>query len=168
LNVAQPLHVSLSRPLALKTDQKATFLAKLQDAIFEGKIKAFDVHAKEFAWHPNESKTRWFLVLRLEASTNLSKLLDLCNGTAKAFGQPLLYDCATRDSFHISIAWSLQPLKSREDDGKVEAPTDTAGIPYALLGRLDSLSVQFDGVKIRVGQDVHNIALKAARRQSSG
>ena len=166
--MAQPLHISLSRPLTLKTDQKDGFLAQLKYAIAEGNVKAFDVDAKELAWHPNETKTRCFLVLRLQASSSLSKLLDLCNGTAKAFGQPLLYESSPGDHFHISIAWSLESPRSQDGDHGVEASADVASIPYALLGQLDSLAVHFDEVKIRIGQDVHNIALKAARRQSSG
>ena len=133
---------------------------------------------RDLALHPNESKTRWFLVLRLQTSTDLSKLLSICNNVADQFGQPLLY--ATHgnheqnqigDQFHISIAWSLEPPQSHEgEEAKLFSKSGDlylTGISYALMGQLSSLSIHFSEVKVRIGQDVHSIALKA-RRQSSG
>lgn len=178
LNVAQPLHISLSRPLTLKTAQKDTFLNRLRVVVLESGAKAFDVHVRDLAWHPNESKTRWFLVLRHQTSAALNKLLSSCNGIAGQFGQPLLYtqhsnqeQDRTNDQFHISIGWSLEAPKSQ--DGHVtrlygeQGELYQTGIPYALLSQLSSLSIHFSEVKVRIGQDVHSIALKA-RRQSSG
>jgi hypothetical protein len=106
-------------------------------------------------------------------------LLDVCNGVALEFGQPLLYfynDSQEQkkgggaDQFHISIAWSLRPPKSHEDhDVKLyghEQVELSTGISYSLLSQLSSVSIHFSEVKVRIGQDVHSIALKT-RRQSS-
>ena len=105
-------------------------------------------------------------------------LLSTCNDIASQFDQPLLYtqhsiqeQDRTNDQFHISIAWSLEPPESREGGesrlfGESDEPYQT-GISYALLGQLSSLSIHFSEVKVRIGQDVHSITLKA-RRQSSG
>lgn len=175
--MAQPLHISLSRPLTLKTNQKDNFLQNLKNAVREGGVKAIDSHIKDLAWHPNESKTRWFLVVRLQTCSSISKLLDLCNGTAKQFNQPLLYaetetpikDSIAQDQFHISIAWSLNAPELRGDGNtkSSDVQSDASSIPYSLLSRLTALSVHFGEVKIRIGQDVHSIPLKA-RRQSTG
>lgn len=58
------------------------------------------------AWHPNETSTRWFLVLRLESAAaeddddgvtgkrgmeELRRLLGRCNDVARRFGQGMLY-----------------------------------------------------------------------------
>ena len=177
LNVAQLLHISLSRPLTLKTDQKDSFLLRVKEAVLESNVRAFNALVKDLSWHPNETKTRWFLVLRLEMSPQLSRLLDICNGAAKRFSQPLLYaeqrdgkNDTTGDQFHISIAWSLQQPKAHRRDVHLtesDSVQDTTGVPYALLGQWTALSIAFGAVKLRIGQDVHAIALKA-RRQSHG
>lgn len=167
------MHISLSRPLTLRTDQKDTFLAHLKEAIAEGHVKAVSVKVRDLTWYPNESKTRWFMVVRLQMSPDLSKLLGVSNGVAREFGQPLLYahdesqhqtESEGVDQFHISIAWSLQaPNSQGPPEAKLfenEHLVETHGIPYSLLGQLSSCSIHFGEVKVRIGQDVHSIALK--------
>ena len=177
LNVAQPLHISLSRPLTLKTVQKDAFLIRLKNVVFESGVKAFDVQVRDLVWHPNESRTRWFLVLRLQTSTDLSKLLSTCNRIAAQFGQSLLYtqpgnqeQDQAGDQFHISIAWSLEPFKSQDEHGVRllgdHGELHQTGISHALLGQSSSLSIHLSEVKVRIGQDVQSIALKARRRSS--
>lgn len=176
LGVQLPLHVSLSRPLALRTEQKQKFLDRLKQTVINSNIKAFTIKPKDLAWHPNEDETRWFLVLRLQLSSGaeLSRLLETCNSVASSFRQPLLYAGSESESldamsldqhFHISIAWSLQPPTSRETKVEGDEASCSSAIPYEQLGRLTSVPISFKEVKVRIGQDVHNIPLKA-RRQS--
>ena len=114
--------------------------------------------------------------MRLQTSPDLSKLLDVCNGIAREFGQPLLYSHnesqmkgESAGQFHISIAWSLRPPKSHEDQEarlfENQHVDEIIGNSYSLLSQLSSLSINFNEVKVRIGQDVHSIALKT-RRQS--
>ncbi|KAK5698307.1 poly(U)-specific 3'-to-5' RNA exonuclease [Elasticomyces elasticus] len=140
LGVTLPLHVSLSRPLSLLTPQKSPFLTQLKDAVSRTGVRTFDDVPGGLRWHPNELRTRWFLVLQLRkpAYDELAKLLRSCNDVAKAFGQPLLYAADDVDGeagydaeaegerkhemgsgegdregkFHISLAWSLTEPKS--------------------------------------------------------
>ena len=150
----------------LKTDQKDLFLARLQRQIHENGVYTLGNTPKDLAWHPNETATRWFLVVRLKTSPELSKLLGICNGVAKEFKQPQLYATSRKDDkegdqFHLSIAWSLRPPAT--DNPSVSAPKagpSEAGIPYERLERLCSLQVSFSEVKVRVGQDVHVVRLK--------
>lgn len=127
LGVPLPLHISLSRPLVLKTYQKESFLQQLKTHLdTDGSIKSFTVRPRGVTWHSNEVDTRWFLVLRLESSKDgevgckeggikqLQKMLGRCNDVAAQFGQPVLYaydqESVAEESdgqFHISIAWSL-------------------------------------------------------------
>lgn len=168
LGVALPLHVSLSRPLVLKTEHKEGFLNQLKQAISRGGVRAFTSKPDALAWHPNEISTRWFLVLRLQRpeKDELSKLLSACNEVAEAFKQPLLYvadrpkmsstttnaeaNPAGDDKFHISIAWSLKQPAVGDD-------TDTSTRDFA------ALKVPFSEVKVRIGQDVTTLPLPARR-----
>ena len=184
LGVALPLHISLSRPLVLKTAQKDNFLARLRQMVSDSNIKAFDTQPRDLAWHPNETRTRWFLVLRLQTSSGreLNKLLEASNGLARDFEQPVLYaEAATLGSeasdeqFHISIGWALQRPPSMDADAarsvrecRSSASEGAAGVPYELLGKASSLSLGFNEVKVRIGQDVHSIPLKTRRQTGLG
>ena len=178
LGVPQPLHISLSRPLVLKTAEKDAFLARLKQRVNESNIKAFSIQPKDLTWHPNESGNRHFLVLRLQTppTSELHKLLEICNAIARTFEQPPLYAdrkgekrTADDNQFHVSIAWSLEAPASKNANAEPTSAkgtwSDESGIPYRLLGQLTALTIHFSELKVRIGQDVHSIALKA-RRQS--
>ena len=164
LGVSLPLHVSLSRPLTLQTSNKDAFLARLKSDIASGGLRAFNVSPLQLRWHPNETSTRWFMVLQLQkpAGDELSKLLAACNKAAEDFVQPMLYvDSGSRgsdeggDKFHISIAWSLKaPATSGPDD-------------IGESGRFAGLDIGFSEVKIRIGQAVTAIPLQPARKASA-
>jgi hypothetical protein len=178
LGVALPLHVSLSRPLTLKTEQKDGFLSSLRNAVSGSGVRAFTTSLEQLQWHPNEDRTRWFLVLRVEDRNHeFMKLLRACNSVADIYDQPRLYEddgnkepqrknqAATNGEgiskkFHISIAWSLQK-PSEIADRDVSNGTDP-------LNSVRGLRVPFNEVKVRIGQDVTSVSLDAKRRRSSG
>lgn len=183
LGVSLPLHISLSRPLSLKTDQKDAFLERLENTIGETSIKAFHIQPRDLAWHSNENSTRWFLVLRLQRSTEqaMNHLLEACNNVANDFGQPLLYASKDKrgkvqsasevgEKFHISVAWSLEGPTGNEGKGSKSSLSavgqGVGGISDELLDRLSHLNIGFGEVKVRIGQDVHNLPLKAVRRKT--
>lgn len=173
LGVSLPLHISLSRPLVLKTEQKDGYLQRLKQSVSStGSAHAFDVSLADLKWHPNEDRTRWFLVTRVaDAHGELLKLLQTCNFVATAYDQPRLYEDDNKDAspealaasvvdkFHISIAWSLRPPATASSP-KTEEST-------SLLDKVRDLRVHFADVKVRIGQDVTSIAL-ATRRQRKG
>lgn len=180
LGVQLPLHVSLSRPMALKTEQKDSFFPQLRSAIAATGVRAFAVKPLDLIWHANEDRTRWFLVLRLRRPANdeLRKLLNSCNDIALAFGQPLLYDAqkpepkkggdgqdeAAHDSFHISVAWCLHPIGADEHrkEGRL-----LQSLRQTVLERLQKLDIGFDEVKVRIGQDVNSHTLPRPRKATS-
>lgn len=184
LGVSLPLHISLSRPLTLKTEQKNAFLLRLEKAVHDSSIRAFHTQPKQLAWHANENSTRSFLVLRLQRleDQDMARLLETCNSIANDFNQPLLYASKDKrgrvqpapevgEKFHISVAWSLKAPGKVEKGRRGSAilgdnDDDGMGVPYELLSRLTSLSIGFGEVKVRIGQDVHNIPLKAVRRRT--
>jgi hypothetical protein len=182
LGVALPLHVSLSRPLTLKTEQKDGFFNSLRNAVSGSGVRAFTTSFEQLQWHPNEDRTRWFLVLRVEdRNLELIKLLRACNSVADMYDQPRLYEddgsgepqrknqAATNGEevskkFHISIAWSLQkPFEI----GGTDADRDV-GNGIDPLDSIRGLRVPFNEVKVRIGQDVTLLPLDVKRRRSSG
>jgi hypothetical protein len=164
LGVPLPLHISLSRPLTLKTTTKDTFLTRLTTSIKETSVRAFTAAPSALTWHPNEDRTRYFLVLSLQRPEHdeLRGLLEVCNQVAAEFEQPLLYRSAARKGkgkvaevedgkFHLSVAWSLSP-----QEGEVEVPEE-------LKESVRRLTINFEEVKVRIGQDVTGIPLRRRR-----
>jgi hypothetical protein len=174
-----PLHVSLSRPLTLKTEQKDDFLRSLRNTVSGSGVRAFTTSLEQLQWHPNEDRTRWFLVLRVEDRDHeLMKLLRACNSVADMYDQPRLYEDdrngepqrknqaasngeEVSKKFHISIAWSLQ--KPHENGVGQDFDIGTTS-----LKSIRSVSVPFNEVKVRIGQDVKLLPLDVKRRRSSG
>ncbi|GIZ43811.1 hypothetical protein CKM354_000702400 [Cercospora kikuchii] len=172
LGVRQPLHVSLSRPLSLQTDDKDVFLEQMIKRSASSGISAFAVQPLDLVWHPNEQGTRWFLVLRLQrpAGDELRSLLEMCNSVANEFSQPLLYSDEPKlsktstndahDSFHISIAWTTQLNQADATSGPV-----AVDLPNTLLQPVTTESINFAEIKVRIGQDVNCIPLQQARKR---
>ncbi|KAF2766885.1 hypothetical protein EJ03DRAFT_255465, partial [Teratosphaeria nubilosa] len=160
LGVPLPLHISLSRPLTLRTELRTAYLDQLKSSIKASGVRTFATKALNLRWHPNEMSTRWFLVLGLEKSTGneLPKLLAACNDVAAEFQQPLLYaeggkEAAAEGKFHISIGWSL------DADDYVCGAENQSGLSDAVR----DLELAFSEVKVRIGQDVSTIPLGTAR-----
>ncbi|KAK3329486.1 U6 snRNA phosphodiesterase Usb1 [Apodospora peruviana] len=122
LGAPLPLHISLSRPMALTTADKDEFLEQLVASIRESNISPFELTVRGVEWHRTDESGRSFLVLRLRSLRNpdpdpdsdseprpnsptsaatsqnknpeLTELLKRCNQTAKMYGQPELYQWA--------------------------------------------------------------------------
>lgn len=154
----------------LKTEQREAFSLALKDAISSSGVRAFKTHPKDQQWHPNEDRTRWFLVLRVEDEDDeLMKLLHVCNNVATQYDQPRLYEDGGRNGpasrkFHISIAWSLQKPSNIASFGNGEA----ANGGTKLLEPIRKIAVPFSEVKVRIGQDVTSMPLNQKRRRTSG
>ncbi|KAJ5117284.1 Endoplasmic reticulum oxidoreductin-1 [Penicillium atrosanguineum] len=168
LGAQLPLHISLSRPVVLRTEQRSSFTELLQKSIRGSHIAPFSVLPDTLTWVSNYEKTRWFLVLHVARPQNneLNNLLHLSNRALASFDQPPLY-APSRDSrprassardrqrvdysdcFHISIAWSLTG-PAEEDVERVQ------GID---LIEVKGLEVRFDSVKAKIGNHVESISL---------
>ncbi|KAI1618500.1 U6 snRNA phosphodiesterase Usb1 [Exophiala viscosa] len=170
LGSLQPLHISLSAPLVLQTDQKESFEKATSTRIARSHVKPFTVHVTGLNWVANHDKTRFFLVLKLAkpANNELNRLLSACNATAEQFGLPALYangpDRSVTDAskvkgqpnemdrskaFHISIAWTL------------EEPDRQARAQLAGLDQIDlqQLKVSFSLLKLKIGNVVNDVSL---------
>ncbi|RLM00732.1 hypothetical protein CFD26_108287 [Aspergillus turcosus] len=162
LGVQLPLHISLSRPVVLRTEQRQPFLDMFQTALQESTVPAFSVNPYSLDWVSNYERTRWFLVLRVTkpANDNLNRLLGLSNRFLAHFGQPPLYADTQHEDlshcFHVSLAWSLTE-PSPEKKKQIEA-IDLRG--------LRSLVIRFDCVKAKIGNNISSIPLSTEDLQA--
>jgi hypothetical protein len=91
--VALPLHVSLSRTLHIKTEDREAFLENLTSSLRRAAVHPFHTYFSGLKWVPNFERNRWFLVLGLEKPERdeLNRLLNVCNEVAEKCGHPALY-----------------------------------------------------------------------------
>lgn len=193
LGAQLPLHISLSRPVVLVTEQRQQFSELLDDAVQDSDVHPFDVALEGLDWVSNYEKTRWFLVLRVTRPENdgLNRLLRVSNRSLAAFGQPPLYEAPSQ---------SLEP----REKGKRGTPRDKKGgrpakppeqpvvdyshcfhisIAWSLsepspedkervskvdLRGLRGLTVHFSSVKAKIGNNVLNLALPTRKVDERG
>lgn len=183
LGAPLPLHVSLSRTLQIKTDDRESFLETLHVSLRRAAVQAFHLDFCGLKWVPNFERNRWFLVLGIKkpAKNELNRLLDACNEAAQKSGHPELYvggkgdgpmetnsptagaqvkpdKTARSENFHVSIAWNL----TEPDLEWVSLVRSMDAEKY-----IRSPQGSFDVVKARVGNVVHNFDL-TTRRNSLG
>lgn len=98
LGAPLPLHISLSRPFVLRTDQKDAFLADCTRNV-PGAAAAFALRVDALRWFRSPDSGRSFLVLRVVSTAaaagrrnpELAGLLERCNELVGGVGQPRLY-----------------------------------------------------------------------------
>ncbi len=179
LGVQLPLHISLSAPLVLKTEQKESFENSIGSKLAHTHVKSFAVKVTKLDWVANHDKTRFFLVLKLSKPENddLNQLLAMCNDAAYQFDLPQLYDNADKDrssledpvagktqdkvadksdTFHISVAWTLEEPDDRARRRLIDV----------VDGQLRGLQVSFSLLKLKIGSTV--IDLPLAQNQQVG
>ena len=124
---------------------------------------SFDITPDIIDWVSNLEKTRWFLVLRVKRPKNgdLNRLLGISNRSLARFDQPPLYENVTHllskepedysHCFHISLAWTLSEPSpcAKERTARID------------LRRLTELSIHFNSVKAKIGNNVTSIPLSA-------
>ncbi|KAF2154768.1 hypothetical protein K461DRAFT_319288 [Myriangium duriaei CBS 260.36] len=186
--VPQPLHISLSAPLILRTETKDDFRASVIAGISRAAKSLPEVTAAGkvivvpagLGWHPNAERTRGFLVFPLQVGAQddgraLGKLLGACNDVAARFGCNRLYatssvgDGAVKDAhevaedkFHISIAWALDP--EMFPAGPVRVPVSVRRAET----RLKEIRIDFHDIKVKIGKDVVSVPLGQARGGGTG
>ncbi|KAG6367880.1 hypothetical protein INS49_002079 [Diaporthe citri] len=168
LGAPQPLHVSLSRPFVLRTDEKDAFLDRLIQATARCRVPAFALACHDLAWHRSPGSERSFLVLRVRGlsgtSDELPALLRTCNRLVASYGQPELYasrgpvqdeSIDASDAFHVSLAWSF----TAPTDDLSQKTAEVFARPEFRDAVLSRISIPVQGVKVKIGNVVTNIAL---------
>ncbi|KAL2870039.1 HVSL domain-containing protein [Aspergillus lucknowensis] len=168
LGAQLPLHISLSRPVVLRTEERQPFLDMFQTALQASDISPFDIQMEGLDWVSNSEKTRWFYVVRVNRPNQdtLNRLLRISNRSLDHFGQPSLYETPDppeshtqrnypdtpkdyTDCFHISIAWRLAE-PSTEDRERIKSID---------LEELSAFRIHFNSVKAKIGNHVSSIQL---------
>ncbi|KAF1912508.1 U6 snRNA phosphodiesterase Usb1 [Ampelomyces quisqualis] len=191
LGAPLPLHVSLSRTLQIRTENRDHFVDTLRSSVRKAAVSAFPIEFLGLKWVPNFEHNRWFLVLSTKkpAQNELNRLLIACNEAAGRCGHPGLYvgghgDGPMEDN---SCYDGAKRRKSHHYDCNDVDFSDRFHISIAwnleepdpewmslvkatdLSKHIQSPQSGFDVVKTRVGNVVHNIDLRAARAgQNSG
>ncbi|KAJ4397369.1 poly(U)-specific 3'-to-5' RNA exonuclease [Gnomoniopsis smithogilvyi] len=136
LGAPLPLHISLSRPFVLRTEQKDAFRDTLARRISSLGVVPFELCIPQggLAWFRSAEASRSFLVLRVRAAyvqlgaakervnPQLATLLAACNEVVAAQGQPRLYA-------HSSGGMGVGEEEEEEEDldGGGVRPVDDAG-----------------------------------------
>ncbi|KAI9714230.1 MAG: hypothetical protein M1812_006451 [Candelaria pacifica] len=205
LGARLPLHISLSRPIVLQTEQRQSFTEQLQEKIRKSGVRPFDISFTSLDWVSNYESTRWFLVSRLSkpATNALNCLLHHCNQVAASFGQgtlyaepipgpeatprernrgrgrglrgrheirtvrgersvkPIIADCSSH--FHVSIAWTLEAPSEH-----LLELTQSPSVMSTLNKEKQALVVEFDSVKLKIGNAVTAISLPTRVEEGKG
>ncbi|KAL2135506.1 hypothetical protein VTI74DRAFT_8237 [Chaetomium olivicolor] len=183
LGAPQPLHISLSRPIVLSTEQKDNFLADVVGTIRSSGITAFSLDCSRVEWHRTSESGRSFLVLRVHTgqlsgdekrdhnpNPELTELLRRCNKAVARYGQPGLYQWAEEEgsrrvgeAFHVSIAWSFaQPTE------ELNRLTEKVFVEGKAEKTIAQLQVPVEGVKVKIGNVVTHVPLPQPGSRPSG
>ena len=182
LGAPLPLHVSLSRTLQIRTEDRDHFLETLRASLRRAAVPAFSFKFQNLKWVPNFERNRWFLVLSIEkpAHNELNRLLNACNDATRRCGHSGLYiggqgDGPMEDN---NADHGPKKRKSQHTDKEDIDRSDRFHISIAwnleqpdpgLISEVQRIDVSqhiqppqaiFDVVKARIGNVVHNIGLK--------
>jgi len=182
LGAPLPLHVSLSRTLQIRTEDRDDFLETLRASLRRAAVPAFSFKFQNLKWVPNFERNRWFLVLGIEkpAQNELNRLLNACNDATRRCGHSGLYIGGQGDGPMEDNTADHGPKrrKSQHINGEDVDRSDRFHVSIAwnleepgpdLISQVQRIDVSqhikppqaiFDVVKARIGNVVHNIDLR--------
>lgn len=187
-----PLHISLSRTLQIKTQDREHFVETLTSSVRKAGVRPFNVQFTGLKWVPNYERNRWFLVLGIKKppQNELNKLLGACNEAAERCGHPPLYVGGKGDGPMDDIISANPAAKRRKrthEDGQTtlaETHDDRSENFHVSIAwnleephlewinlvrcmnvgeRIESLETPFEVVKARIGNAVNNIHLNPGK-----
>ncbi|KAF2118141.1 hypothetical protein BDV96DRAFT_569345 [Lophiotrema nucula] len=114
LETPLPLHISLSRTLQIRTEDRERFLDTLRSELKKSAVKPFPIWFRGLKWVPNFQRNRWFLVLGIvkPPDDELNRILEACNDAAEKCGHPGLYTGGQGDG-PMEANTANKPLKKR-------------------------------------------------------
>ncbi|KAF2648750.1 hypothetical protein K491DRAFT_698667 [Lophiostoma macrostomum CBS 122681] len=196
LGVPLPLHISLSRTLQIKTEERDRFLDEMTASLRRAAVGPFDINFTNLKWVPNYERNRWFLVLGVERPEHddLNRLLEACNAASEKCGHPGLYTGGMGDGpmeRNISKGRAKRRKSSgRADDlpsrsseeradrtdnfhisiawGLIEPAPEWIDLVkhFAVNEMVGPPSAPFDVVKTRIGNTVYSIQLTSRSASS--
>ncbi|KAI4157876.1 MAG: hypothetical protein LQ342_007942 [Letrouitia transgressa] len=132
LGSEQPLHISLSLSLTLKTHERQSFIDALTTEVINTGVRPFDIRLANLDWAANYDRTRWFLVLQALQPSNdeLNRLLQASNSVAERFGQLALYSNTGVSGQHPVLTHELKHLAGKEKLTEVKNPAFQGSLPH--------------------------------------
>ncbi|KAK6541164.1 poly(U)-specific 3'-to-5' RNA exonuclease [Orbilia ellipsospora] len=164
LKTQLPLHISMSRPIVLRTEERDGFMMSLERGVERTAVNPFEVQFTSLEWVPNQDRSRWFWVMRASSPVqshqrqqSLALLLATCNQVVRRHKQSELYlkdrRGNVRDGFHVSLGWSLtEPTK--------ELSEDILTAVASIQSELAELKMKCDTLKVKIGNAVNTISLE--------
>jgi hypothetical protein len=171
LGTAQPLHISLSRPITLSTNDKDEFLDQITVKLRATSLDSFTVSPRGLAWYRSPDSDRTFLILRVTSNSThddriapnpeLMTLLNRCNTVVTGFRQPALYQRTRKEpvgtAFHVSIGWAMN--LPADEQISLKALYVFRGKKFASLR---DWIIEVNGVKAKIGNVVNHVPLTPA------
>lgn len=143
-----PLHISLSRPIVLRTEERDAFLEQITDALRgwhpsgSNSKRSFDLGVHELSWHRSPDSDRSFLVLRVRSS-NIVSSSPTANTSTRNGGDD----------------------DDDPADGRNLPPSSPRGEPIIINPELETLLNRCNNVVAQYGQP--RLYSRGRRRQSS-
>ncbi|KAK4105685.1 hypothetical protein N658DRAFT_492168 [Parathielavia hyrcaniae] len=185
LGAPQPLHISLSRPMALPTDARAPFLRDAEAAVRASGVVAFALACARAEWHRTAESARSFLVLRVQhidggaslttgggnpnPNPELTEMLRRCNVVVAKYGQPRLYEWAEGDGEggkeedegrRVGEAFHVSIAWSfAEPTEELVKATEQVFGSCSAGKKMRELCIPVEGVKVKVGNAITHVAL---------
>ncbi|KAA1081451.1 poly(U)-specific 3'-to-5' RNA exonuclease, variant 3 [Puccinia graminis f. sp. tritici] len=148
------LHLSLSRPAFLKTNERDNFIEELKKVV-KG-IKLFEVYFSNFSTLVNDEGTRAFLALEVGSGHSLlCDLLKQIDKTLELFCQNKYYE---NPRFHVSIAWCLLEQQNQGTSTDEVIPKSfLQSINSSKLDYIRNMSWKIDCFNVVIGKTTHKI-----------
>lgn len=171
LGTAQPLHISLSRPITLPTRDKEAFLDQITTKLRATSLDSFTVSPRGLAWYRSPDSDRTFLILRVTSNSTpddriapnpeLMTMLNRCNTVVTSFRQAPLYQRTHKEpvgtAFHVSIGWALN--LPADEETSLRALYVFRGKKFAALREW---LIEVNGVKAKIGNTINHVPLTPA------
>ncbi|KAL9093756.1 MAG: hypothetical protein Q9159_000057 [Coniocarpon cinnabarinum] len=183
-----PLHVSLSAPLILRTEQREGFLEEMQQAV-DGELRSnrneqgtstrshgITLRLNGLKWAANHERNRWFLAAGIHGpdSDELNNLLGICNRIASLNGLPMLYvkseevmatgqqkedESSLNTIPDYSTRFHFSVAWSLENPMCDDRIVDPVDVPPMLLRRLEDIEIVMQSAKVKIGNSINSITL---------
>ena len=156
-----PLHISLSRPVAIRAAQIDTFTSMLRKAF--RRFKPFECNLGPLEVLLNDDGSTCFIVFALESSVSKNNLsLDrLVDSVDKVFHKHSLQQYYTERRHHISLAWAPAQAFSTLKEACLKVNQRSLMIGHKVERIRRAYLIYVDNIHCKIGQQVTQVSQQA-------